>query len=276
MEKRKIYRNCFVIFTILFTSCTDVIQVDVPDGGSRLVVEASINWLKGSAGKNQTIKLSTSIPYFESNTNTAVTGATVVVTNNNDGTQCVFNDQNNGTYTTSNFIPKLNHSYTLTIQYNKNTYTATETLTSVPNITNVKQGVRTIFGESEIEVKIFFNDPPNTNNYYLGEFYVSNSSLPTLSVLEDRFTNGNENFFIYLNNEDLEKGDVIDFYLYGISETYYNFMNLLIQQSESSGNPFQTTPAQLKGNCKNRNNPNEEVLGYFRLSEVSKISYTVN
>lgn len=267
---------CYLIsLSFLLTSCTDVVDIDVPDGGSRLVVEASINWEKGSTGENQTIKLSTSTPYFENTTNTSVIGASVIVTNNNDGTNFVFTDQNNGEYTTTTFVPVLNQSYTLSILYNGETYTATETLLPVPDITHIEQDVQNFFGEDEIELNVFFNDPANEDNYYLGKFVQSNISLPSFEILDDRFSDGNETSLLY-DNEDLEEGIIVDIYLYGISEMYYGFMKLLVEQSESDGNPFQATPAQLKGNCKNSNNPNEEVLGYFRLSEVSKISYIVN
>lgn len=275
MKKRNLYISRIFVIYILLTSCTDVVDVDVPNGGERLVVEASINWIKGSTGNSQTIKLSTSSPYFESNTNTAVKGATVSVTDNNNGAKFIFNDQNNGMYVTTRFIPKLNHSYTLTIQHKSNTYTATETLLPTPNITNIEQNEGTIFGTKGIDLKFFFNDSPNVGNCYLGVFSQSKASTSTLKVLEDRFSNGNESFFIYRGNEDLKKGAIVHIHLHSISKQYYNFMKLLIKQSEGSGNPFQTTPAQLKGNCKNKNNPEEEVLGYFRLNEVSKMSYIV-
>lgn len=268
------YICCFISLAFSLLSCTDVVDVDVPDGGSRLVVEASIDWVKGSTGENQTIKLSTSTPYFENTTNTAVTGATVLVTNNTDGTNFVFADQNNGNYTATDFVPVLNQSYTLTILYNGETYSATETLMPVSEINRVEQSVENFFGSEEIQLKVFFDDPAGENNYYMSSFWEPDESYPLLNVLEDRFTDGNENFFLY-GNEDLETGNTINISLYGISETYYNFMNLLIEQSEAEGNPFQTTPAKLKGNCKNTNNPDEEVLGYFRLSEVSTVDYMV-
>ena len=39
----------------IFYSCTDVIDVDVPDAPPRLVVEASIDWMKGTDGSEQII-----------------------------------------------------------------------------------------------------------------------------------------------------------------------------------------------------------------------------
>src|SRR4051812_40485530 len=102
----------------LLNSCTDVIDVKVPNGGARLVVDASINWQKGTLGETQTINLRKSTAFFEKNSDAPVTGASVTVTKENDGSIFVFADQNNGSYKAIDFVPELNVSYTLKILYN--------------------------------------------------------------------------------------------------------------------------------------------------------------
>ena len=54
-----------LLFANGFTSCTDVIDVDVPTAPPRLVIEASIDWQKGTSGNFQRVRLSTSTPFFE-------------------------------------------------------------------------------------------------------------------------------------------------------------------------------------------------------------------
>lgn len=260
-----------LLILTLFISCSEVVNVEVPNGGNRLVVEASINWQKGTPGRVQRIKLSKSTGFFDNTPNTPVTGAMVTITKENDGMQFVFQDQNNGQYITTDFIPELNQTYKLQILYEGQTYIASETLIPVTSINTVEQGLE---GEDEIQIKVLFNDPESERNYYLGEFTPSVLPLPTLAVLDDEFTNGNENF-IEFDNEKLVPGAIVNINLYGISSNYYNYINLLIEQSEGNGGPFATTPAQLKGNCINMNNPNEEVLGYFRLGEVDTTSYVI-
>ena len=46
-------------------SCTDVIDINVPNAGARLVVDASIKWEKGTSGATQTIYLRESTAYFD-------------------------------------------------------------------------------------------------------------------------------------------------------------------------------------------------------------------
>ncbi len=63
---------------------------------------------------------------------------------------------------------------------------------------------------------------------------------------------------------------------YGISQRFYDFMFILLQQnSEDGGGPFETQPATVRGNCINQTNPDKFPLGYFRLSEVDEFIYTV-
>jgi len=270
------YKHIALVLILIgfLNSCTDTVDVDVPNGGARLVVEASINWEKGTSGQTQTIKLSLSTAFFDSNPDVPVTGASVIVTKDDDGAQFVFDDQNNGDYITNNFEPEIDQPYTLEILYNGQTYVANETLMSVTEINNVEQTLEGDGDEEEIQIKVFFDDPATIENYYLGEFNSSVNPLLTLTALSDQFTDGNENF-IEFDNEELVAEATVDISVYGISEAYFNYIDILIEQSGETDGPFQTTPVQLRGNCFNQNNSNEEVLGYFRLSEVVKTTYVI-
>ena len=76
------------------------------------------------------------------------------------------------------------------------------------------------------------------------------------------------------NEESFVPGDIVNIDLHGISERYHNYIRLLIEQSNSGGDPFSAVPAPLKGNCINHIQPDNYALGYFRLTEVEKVSYT--
>ena len=77
-------RVLLLLFVICF-SCEEVVDVDVPNADPRLVIEANIDWEKGTAGNVQTILLSKTTAYFSDNTNVPVIGAIVSVTNLNSG-----------------------------------------------------------------------------------------------------------------------------------------------------------------------------------------------
>jgi hypothetical protein len=104
--------------------------------------------------------------------------------------------------------------------------------------------------------------------------------LPTFIVLKDEFTNGNEMTIFFEKDDDdsdsdaLNTGDVVNVELVGISKQYYNYMALLLDQTEGQG-PFATTPAPVNGNCINVSNLDKFAYGYFRLTEVDQETYIV-
>lgn len=278
---KPLYKALSAILILTSISCTDVIDVDVPEGPIRLTIEASLDWEKGTIGNEQTILLSTSTPFFESQTNTPVTGATVQVTNADTGAIFVFEDQNNGSYTTSAFIPIMDNTYRLEVVYQNETYTATETLFSVSDISEVSQSREDGEDDEVLEVNVTFTDPVTIENYYFLRFQGRNDRLPELFYIKDEFIDGNEVTFYYEKIEDedegiteFEPGDTVDIVLLGISERYHDYLRLLVEQFEGAGDPFSPTPVPLVGNCVNIDNPENVPYGYFRVTEKITTSYT--
>lgn len=269
--KKIIYIAIISLFTF---SCEDVIDLDLPTSESKLVIEASIDWIKGTSGNEQQIKLTLSAPYFDSEIPPA-NGALVSVTDSNNNTFQFFEEGNSGIYRNDSFIPVINNNYFLTINFQGEIYSATETLKSVSEIDYVEQNNNGGFSGEEIELKAFYTDPANEVNYYFFEFSSDIPIIPSLEVYKDEFVNGNQIFGFY-TEEDLQAGDNVIIRNYGISQRFYDYMFILLQQnSEDGGGPFETQPATVRGNCVNQTNPNNFPLGYFRLSEVDELIYTI-
>ena len=259
-------------------SCTEAIDLTVPTESPRLVIEASLDWEKGTLGNNQTIKLSLSTPYYDTAPN-PVSGASVMVENATNGDVFIFNDQQDGSYTTTNFVPIINNTYNLEVIYNSETYTAIETLISVSELNRIEQSLEGGSDEEELDLTIYFDDPANEVNFYYITFLEGEDLLPTREIMSDEFTNGNEMSLLYeedpADEEDqILPGDMVDIYLFGISETYYDFLNRLIEQANSAGDPFATVPTRLKGNFTNLENPENYAFGYFRVTEFVNEVYT--
>ncbi|MFD2552106.1 DUF4249 domain-containing protein [Bizionia sediminis] len=267
-------RILLIITGLLLISCEDVIDVNVPTSEPKLVIDASINWIKGTSGNEQQIKLSLTAPYFDT-TIPPANDAEVFITNQNSTIFSFIEDGASGTYLNTNFIPVINEVYTLTVIYNNETYTATEILTSVPDFDYIEQKLEGGFSGEETEIKAYFTDPGATTNYYFFEFIPSIPVTKTLSVLEDEFVNGNQIFGYYVE-EDLTPGESVTIRNHGVSERFYEYMFILLQQTgNNGGGPFETQPATVRGNCINNTNPENYPLGYFRLSEVAQINYTI-
>ena len=264
----------FIIIVIFTYACEDVIDLDLPTSKPRLVIDASINWLKGTSGNEQQIKLSLTAPFFDADVPPA-NGATVIITDNNDNSFEFIEDGDTGIYINSAFIPEINGEYNLTVLYKEETYVASEILQPVSEITRVEQNLEGGFTGEETEIKAFFNDPIDEENFYFFEFTPSLPVTPTLDTFNDEFVNGNEIFGFYVE-EDLDPGQSVTIKIHGVSERFYEFMFILLQQiDDGGGGPFETQPATVRGNCINLTNPDNYPLGYFRLSEVDELVYVV-
>lgn len=268
------YNLIIIAFTFFLTSCEDVVNIDLDTAPAKLVIDASIKWEKGTTGNEQTIKLTTTTDFYSSSIPVA-SGAIVFVRDENANQFDFVETPGTGNYVCTNFIPVINRNYTLTVIYNGQTYTATEKLMAVPTIDSIEQNNNGGFTGNQIEVKFFFEDNGITDNFYLTQFNTSFTILPEYDVIDDEFFQGNQMFGLY-SNEDLKANDQIQFTLQGISERYYNYMNVLLAVAGSnSGSPFQTPPATVRGNIINQTNFDKFALGYFRVSETDKKNYIV-
>ncbi|WP_163399736.1 DUF4249 domain-containing protein [Flavobacterium fluviatile] len=269
--KKVIFLVVFFI-SLFFTGCEEVVDVDLETAAPKLVIEAAINWRKGTSGAQQTIKLTTTTGYFEDGI-PIVSGAVVYIKNSTNQQFDFAEVPNSGRYVCNNFKPVIDENYTLTVISNGNTYTASETLKSVAPITHIEQNDSgTIAG---IVVRAFYNDPAEIDNYYLYRYVYSNKITSTYYADKDEFYQGNE-FFSVSDDEDLKAGDEVEITHYGISKQYYNYMNILVSISGSNiGGPFQTPPATVRGNIINVTDKSNYPLGYFSLSEIVSRKYTV-
>ena len=272
---KKLHLFLVIISAIVVTSCEKVIDVDLNTMEPKLVIDASIKWQKGTLGNQQTIKLSTTTSYYSSQIPT-VSGATVFIT---DPTNNVFNfveTAGTGNYNCSNFAPILNGNYVLTVVSNGETYTATETLKPVPPIDSIAQQDNTGFSGKDTEIKAIYTDNGTTDDYYLFKFKPSFTVIPIYFLQEDRNFQGNQIFGLY-RSEELKPGQNFEVTLSGISKQYYNYMRILVSiAGNSSGSPFQSPSATIRGNIINSTTVANYPLGYFSLSEQDSRNYIVN
>ena len=272
---KKIKYILLIITAVFFAACEEVVHVDLDTAAPKLVIDASINWEKGTTGSEQTIKLTTTSGYYEQQA-PVVSDAIVFITNG-EGTVFDFTETpGTGQYVCSNFVPQVNQSYTLTVISGNQTYTATETLYAVPEINRVEQDNEGGFLGESIEVRFFFLDNPLETNFYLVRFDTPVLSFPDYDVLEDEFFQGNE-MFDFIDDEDFKPGQSLRLQLMGISERHYDYMMKLISMVEggAGSGPFQTPPVNVTGNIVNQTDSTKPPLGYFRVSEVHTIDYVI-
>ena len=244
----------------LFTSCEEVVDIDLTTSDPRLVIEASVNIMENGTS-DSTVKLTLTAPFFDGQIPT-VDDASVMISGDN-GIVYSFDYTDNGIYTSA-LIPESDVNYTLEVIYKGETYSATEQLVSVSSLEFVEQNDDGGFSGEDIELKAFFTDPEGLGDHYFFEG-ISERGIE-LDTFYDEFFDGNQIFAFY-SVEDLESGDVVRFNLYGVNDQFYNFMFILLQQgSDQGGGPFETQPATVRGNMINETNIDNFPLGYLRVS----------
>ncbi|WP_235832293.1 DUF4249 domain-containing protein [Flavobacterium zhairuonense] len=256
---------------LFFSSCEEVVDLDLETGETKLVIDAEIVWKKGTSGNEQTIKISKTAPYYNGST-PKVSGAQVRVENSN-GDVFTFTEAEAGIYKCTNFVPVINMDYKLFVQAEGQSFTAVEKLTSTTPIDKVEQKIVPDFGGKDaIEVTFYYKDPADQVNFYLTDYQSEFLIFPEYEITNDDFYNGNEISTRY-SNEDMKPGNTLKILHRGISKNFFNYMKLILEASNS--NPFQVPPGNIRGNIVNTNDVNNYALGYFRLCEADQVSYLV-
>ncbi|WP_281232044.1 DUF4249 domain-containing protein [Flavobacterium gelatinilyticum] len=261
-----------LLFVFSFTSCEDVVNLDLDAGETKLVIDAEIIWKKGTTGNEQTIKISKTAPYYSTST-PKVSGAQVRV-ENSSGNVFTFNETEAGVYVCTDFVPVIGMEYKLFVQAEGQTFTASEKLTSVTPITKIEQALVPDFGGGEdvIEVTFYYNDPADQQNFYLTDYRSEFLIFPEYENTDDELYNGNEIKARY-SHEDMMPGNTLDITHRGISKNFFNYMKLILDASNS--NPFSVPPGNIRGNIVNTADSKNYAMGYFRLCEADVVSYLV-
>lgn len=269
--KSKAFTLFSLLFVLLFLSCDKVVELDLESGDPKIVIDAEIIWVKGTSGNQQSIKITRMAPYY-SPTTPKVSGAQVRV-ENSKGDVFTFNESEPGIYVCTNFVPAIDMEYKLFVNVDGQTLTATEKLIAVPPVEKVDQEfMPDITGEDLIVVSFYYKDPANQANYYLTDYKSKLAAFPEYTSTSDEFVNGNE-IVEKFSDADLKPGIVLDITHRGVSKNFYNYMNLILEVTNS--NPFAATPGNIRGNIVNTTNANNFALGYFRVCEANKINYVV-
>ena len=264
----------FICCSIFLFNCEEVVEIEVPTGTPKLVIEAlfEVYFDEIPVTTEAIVKLRLSAGYFDEEL-PVVTNAIVTLENLSNNTFISFEDgDSDGNYIPSSaFTPEDDVVYELSVTYNNEVYKGKTIKSKTPLFINVEQGTKTLFSGNETEVIVEFSDNELENNFYLFDF----SNNLYLSI-EDRFFNGSDyNFSFFYQEEEVEIPSEVMIKMAGVSQDYYTYFKVLTNQSgQSGGGPFQTTPSSLLGNIINTSNTNHYPLGYFNISETA--TYTLS
>ncbi|MEM9389354.1 MAG: DUF4249 domain-containing protein [Bacteroidota bacterium] len=278
---KKIAISIAALLTLLMISCDEEIDLTLDSPTARLVVEGRIEKIIGKTDYEQQIILSTLNDFFDQSQTPRVADALVSVSDSKGNMFVYAHDpQTNGRYTNSELKGIVGETYTLTVEWNDQTYQAEETLISVPELERVYQQFEeeNAFEDEGIKVAIDFTDPQGIDNYYFWELFSDGINQITPDpgnsgnvIAKDEFYDGQfiEGYFpseeqVYL------PGDEVTVRHIGISKEYYNYLFLLFEQTGQTGQLIDVPPALIKGNIRNLTDSNNIAMGYFGASEVDE------
>ena len=142
----------YIILILSLCSCEDVVDISLNESEPKLVIDASLNWVKGTSGNHQEIYLSLTRPFF-SDEPTPVNGATVQISNTSGTVFGFSQNETLGTYETDDFEPMLNETYLLQIVFENELYVAETQLIPVIPIDFVEQTDNGGINGEDFEIK---------------------------------------------------------------------------------------------------------------------------
>ena len=265
---KKILYTLLIACSLFFTSCEDVIDLDLDQYEKRVVIDANIFVNETDYNK---IRMYYSAPFY-ANGYEFISTATITIKDLNTNLDYPFTYTSNGYYENNSFNPLVTNEYELNISYNGKIYKANSKVTQAPVIEKVEQINDAGFSGNNYEIRFYYQDNPDEEDYYLTQTVDLKEN--DFSVGNDQFTNGNLSYDLYFAEED-QLGETINFSLAKINKDYYNYLSKMFSNAASAGNPFATPTGTLKGNISNTIDSNDFPLGYFHIAKRESASHTI-
>ena len=282
----------------LITSCEEVIEVETPTEDPRLVVNGLIRVDQTESFLPVEVRVSLTDNFFGENPATDLESIIIIYEEFEDGVSA-----GTGTSTlaqvepgTGIYVPDPNFMddqriptivtfsekvvFSLIIEHQGRRYFAETSYVPAVPIISVQQGKAKLFSDDDTELIVLFADDPSRANNYVFDF-----NFNEFLVTNDEFYQGQLFQFSYFYDRQFEPGTEIEVSILGADNIFYNYMDLLIEQSSETQGVFQTPVATVRGNVfditdldnidvvDNVARPEEFPLGYFAV--VQEFTQTV-
>ena len=256
----------FFLSALILTSCEEVIELDLEDAETRLIIEAILDM------DNQTciVDFTQTNGFYESNNPTKIANATMTL-QKEDGTNYELSETDTGQYIAENIDVNSEDIFTITVaDESGETYTAT-TEAPAPAQLNALEIEEFTFGfgganTTNYQVFALWDDDENANNYYRLKSYENDTLLSgDYNLFTDEFSNGEEQRISI--RAFFEQGDIIEIELISMdSKTYNYFIQLSTIQSQGFNSSIPFNP---------QGNFDKDILGYFGITQTSIQTITI-
>jgi hypothetical protein len=244
----------FFFFTTAFFSCKKVISVNLNNASPQIVIIGDVTNAQGP----YQVSINTTINFSADNNFPGVSGATVIISDNN-GLNDSLIETSSGVYTTHSFWQgQPGNTYSLNVTSAGKNYTAISTMPQPVNLDSVgfEQDSRGN-NNTVIEAVPTFQDPPGIANYYQFTETINDTPLNRIFVFDDRLSDGKYiRLPLFDDSVHLRMGDQLTFSMYSIDANVFQYFSEL--QQLLFANPFnEATPANPDTNLSGG------ALGYF-------------
>ncbi len=261
----------FILVLVSFVSCQKVIELDLKDAETFVVIEGEVN-----AGDSvHTVLLSKSKNFSTDNIFETISGATIELSDNIGNVE-VLNEVSQGRYETANFKAFEGGTYNLKVTYDGKTYTSSSTIPNKVELNSVSfipDGFSSDGGLIAIPKRF---DPADEKNSYRFDVAVKRNKDENnlgwvrdsaILIQNDDFANGVEtNQPIFGDLGAYYVGDSCRFTMMCIDENIYKYFYSLTLNGPGGA----ATPANPVSNIEG-----EYVLGYFSAQTKQTLTFVV-
>jgi len=270
-----------LFFLVLYSSCTERIDLELDSSYDRLVVEGIIT----SDTAAHLVRLEKTSDYFNPSEVPVISGASVTISDNM-GNVVLLSEESPGSYfTPPDFYGVVGREYKLEItgvdidgDGESESYYAESTLKDVPYIDSIHIKYREYWTRL-YEIGLYAFEPGETKDFYMIKLYKNGKlitdTLTEYSLADDLIFNGNYMwgvgvYFLEQDKKDeiLVFGDKITLEMSGITEDYYKFLVEAADATFGENPIFGGAPANVFSNISG------DALGYFTAYSSKRISRT--
>jgi hypothetical protein len=240
-------------------ACTKVINVNLNDTASQIVIEGNVTNTVGP----YRVQVTKTVNFSESNIFPPVSGAVVKITDNTSGLTETLKETFPGIYTTSTIEGVPGHAYQLYVSAGGQVYTSSSVMPQPVPLDSVTFEQTSMIGTKNINAVVNFHDPAGIASYYT--FNETINSVPfNKSVFEfsDRLSDGRYiTQRLFTDSAYINAGDTVMVQMQCVDKNVWSYFNTLDQVI--GGNNFQSaSPSNPLGNI------NNNALGYFSAHTV--------
>lgn len=225
-----------ILVAVGFTSCEKVVEIKYKDNQSKVVIEGNVTNATGP----YYVKISKSISLSNTGSVTTIDNADVTISDDLGNTETL-TAIGGGVYKTSTLQGIPGRTYTLNVQADNQTYTATSTMPEPVTFDSVKVEKLVTSGETEYNLIPIYTDPAEKSNYYRFELSVNDKIINQQFILNDELKNGVVNTFrLEINNDDLklkvdDKINVVMQCIDAKVASYYTMLALIADSGPGGG-----------------------------------------